>query len=120
MINKLDSKSPTENVGQGLTGPGDTSAGGPRIIADLTLRLIGNEESKKDSQNQYLNIGAANRNRTYIPGLQSQYNTIILWQLYLEVISRLELLLYPYEGYVLTTTLNNLKVGRKVRFLIID
>ena len=47
MINKLDSKSPTENVGQGLTGSGDASAGGPRAIPDLTLRLVGNEESKK-------------------------------------------------------------------------
>ena len=27
MINKLDSKSPTENVGQGLTGPGEAGAG---------------------------------------------------------------------------------------------
>ena len=32
MINKLDSKSPTENVGQGLTGPGEAGAGGPGIL----------------------------------------------------------------------------------------
>lgn len=36
MINKLDSKSPTENVGQGLAGPGEAGAGGPMIPADQT------------------------------------------------------------------------------------